>query len=69
MYTVTALDHHGRTKPLNTWLSGQLAVDSIKSYAKQLGHTYRDLFIEDSAGDIVYIASSDLACADALARS
>jgi len=69
MYTVTALDNHGRTKTLNEWLSGQLAVDSIRVAAKQIGHAYRDLFITDSNDDIVFVASSDLACEDALARS
>lgn len=69
MYTVTALDNHGRTKVLNEWLSSSLAVDSIRVAAKQIGHAYRDLFITDGNDDIVFIASSDLACEDALARS
>lgn len=62
MYHVKTLDQFGRVKQVSEWLSGQLAVDALKTFEHTLGYRFRDAFIEDTDGDIVYIASSDLAC-------
>lgn len=69
MYDVVTLDQHGRTNVTSSWMSGQLAFDALRTAHRVLGHTLRDVFITDAAGDIVATASTDLACEDALVRA
>lgn len=54
MYRVITVDHFGRDKVASEWLSVSLAVDTVKTIDRMIGHTLRDIAIVDNYGDVIF---------------